>query len=80
MFKVLTERHYEIHNPPMCTKMVKIKMSNHTLKLLQRHDVIYDGKEIRKLPIILSNEIFVTKSSSIWMLGIFKRKYSFRKF
>ena len=62
------QRHYEINNPPTCTKSLTVKMNNNTLRLKQRTEVFFNGEEI-KLPKLLANDISVLISSSLWLTG-----------
>ena len=65
----ILDKHYEINDPPTCTKAVIIKMNNHTLKLKQRKEVVFDGEELINLPKLLENGISVQVSSSLWLTG-----------
>ena len=62
--------HYEINDPPTCTKAVIIKMNNHTLKLKQRMEVTFDGEELVNFPSQLDDGITVRVSSSLWLTGM----------
>ena len=59
--------HYEINNPPTCTKAVIIKMNNRTVKLKQRKEVMFEGEEQTRLPALFDNGISVRVSSSLWL-------------
>ena len=65
----MLSNHYEINDPPTCTKAVIIKMNNHTIKLKQRMEVVYDGEEQTDLPKLFENGISVQVSSSLWLTG-----------
>ena len=66
----MLSNHYEINDPPTCTKAVIIKMNNHTIKLKQRMEVVYDGEEQTDLPKLFENGISVQVSSSLWLTGL----------
>ena len=46
-------------------------MSNSTLKLRPRKEIIFNGDEVQHLPKLLSNNVEVLKASSIWVKGIY---------
>ena len=65
------ERHYEVNSPTTCTKTVTVRMSNSTLKLRPRKEIIFNGDEVQHLPKLLSNNVEVLKASSLWVKGNF---------
>ena len=62
-------RHYEINNPPTCTRALIIRLENASLKLKQGKEVLYNGEEIVNFPKLLPNKILIVTSSSIWLTG-----------
>ena len=68
----ISVRHYEINNPPTCTRALIIRLENASLKLKQGKEVLYNGEEIVNLPKLLPNKILIVTSSSIWLTGFIK--------